>query len=229
MRGGARVEGLTTTYGNAALSAVHPIAEDLGQRYEVPVFRGASAPGDVDTAAVERLVAHRGAVLAIGPCTNIAAALARGAKWSQLILLGGTFDRSPNVRYLHLTELNFALDAPAAALALQACSVVFTMELCRKLVFHREDLAPLPPDLQARCESWLRIAPRLTGTDGFHPWDLIPALFILDPAPFTLQRQQLRLITRWPRRGVLCPGPVDLSVAVEFRSDALVQQWRSLV
>lgn len=240
VRSGVGVVGLTTTFGNASLSRVHPVAEDLGRRYQVPVWRGAAGPGDVATPAVDRLVAHTGGVLGIGPCTNIAAALARGARWSELVLLGGTERRSPNVRYLHPTELNFALDIDAAQVALAACTTLFAMEVCRRVVFTAEHLAGLPPDVQAQCQGWLSIAPRLTGTPGFHPWDLLPALHIAQPGLFQVEPRAVRLERRWPFRGRIdveparaaggsSLGAVNVGFATDFSAPELVRCWRSVV
>lgn len=240
VRSGVGVVGLTTAFGNAPLPRVHAVAEALGRRYELPVWRGAAGPGDVATPAVDRLVAHTGGVLGIGPCTNIAAALARGARWSELVLLGGTERRSPNVRYLHPTELNFALDTHAAQVALGACTTLFAMELCRRVVFTAEHLAGLPADLVAQCQGWLSIAPRLTGTAGFHPWDLLPALHVAQPGLFRVEPRVVRLGRRWPFRGRIdvepprasddaARGGLNVGFATNFSAPELVRCWRSVV
>lgn len=240
VRAGVGVLGLTTTFGNAPLARVHAVAEGLGRRYDLPVWRGAAGPGDVATPAVDRLVSHTGGVLGIGPCTNIAAALARGARWSELVLLGGTERRAPNVRYLHPTELNFALDVQAAQVALAACTTLFSMEVCRRVVFTAEHLEGLPSEVQAECQGWLRIAPWLTGTAGFHPWDLLPALHIAQPGLFRIEPRAVRLSRRWPFRGRLDvepprPGPADplaapnVGFATDFSMLEVVRCWRSVV
>lgn len=225
---GGRLAGLTSTYGNAPLAKVHPVAVELGRRYGVPVHRGARAPGDEDTPAVEALVAHRGPVLGIGPCTNLAAALARGARWEGLVLLGGTTRRGPNLRYLHLTELNFALDPPAAQRAVAAAPTLFPMELCRRVVFTAAQLGPLPPELRRRCASWVRIAPWLTGTAGFHPWDLLPAMFLLHPGLFTVERRELAVAGTPLRKGRLREGPHRVELAVEVDGAGLRARWEAL-
>lgn len=215
---GAPIAAITTVFGNAALPLTTRVARDLGARWAIPVHPGAARPGEVDTAAARLLRDHRGPVLGLGPCTNLAAALARGARWERLVLLGGTARRSPNVRYLHLTELNFALDPAAAARALQVADAVVPMEVCRTVVFTAADLVGLPDWVNDGCRSWLRLAPWLTGTPGFHPWDVLaaaaavsPDLFDWTPGPRTLDP------ARW-RRGAFGPlvgAPVPHARALE--------------
>lgn len=207
---GAPVVGITTVFGNAPQPRVHAVAERLGARFGIPVHGGARHPGDVATAAVDRLVAHRGAVLGLGPCTNLAAALERGARWSRLVLLGGTERPAPNLRYLHLTELNFALDVAAANRTLAACDVLVGMEVCRTVVCTADDI---PVEFRREARSWTWIAPWLTGTRGFHPWDLVAAWIYLHPEAFRYTPRRFAVEARWPRRGRLVPGPCRVAMA----------------
>ena len=225
---GVDVAALTTVYGNADLDTTTRVATELGARWSIPVFRGAAATGAPGGAAVDRLVAHRGPVLGLGPCTNLAAALARGASWSALVLLGGTRRRGPNVRYLHLTELNFALDTAAAASALRRATRVIPMEVCRTVVYTRANLVGLPAWMVDACESWLRLAPWLTGTGGFHPWDVIAALAAVDPEMFVWSRQTWTVDHRPWRRGAFLPGdgpPVEVAEGVD--PVALKRAWHA--
>jgi inosine-uridine nucleoside N-ribohydrolase len=100
-----RLAGLSSVFGNAPLQTTHRHATELAARFGVPVARGAEGPEDVDVEAVDALAAHEGPVLALGPCTNVAAALRRGARWPSLVVLGGTDRALPNARPLHTTEM----------------------------------------------------------------------------------------------------------------------------
>lgn len=222
-----RLAGVTTVFGNAPLAQTHTIAEDLVARWleqqqpkevraehagntareVVKVYRGASKPGDTETAAVEVLAAHRGVVVLLGPCTNAAAALARGAVWSHLIVLGGTTRPPPNIRGLRTTELNFALDEWAAEKTLELAAdqgipvTLFPMEVCRRVLFTATDLKNLPAWLQEKAASWLTLAPLLTGRGGFHPWDLLPVIFLQYPSVFRTMRRRVAVLRRWWARG----------------------------
>lgn len=173
--------GISTCFGNASLDRVHAVAQDLGRRMGVAVARGASGPGQVASEAVDALVAFSGTVLAIGPVTNIAAALERGASWERLVVLGGYEGGGPNIRPWRTRELNFALDEDAAELVLaRGCDLV-PMEPCYAAWFGAAELAALPADLARACRSWLWSSPLRTGRLAFHPWDLVGAAWITDP------------------------------------------------
>ena len=225
---GVPVVGLTTCFGNAPIDQTHPIGLALGRRLGIPVYRGAAHPGDIDTAAVEALCAHTGDVLAIGPCTNIAAALNRGARWRRLVLLGGTIRTPPNIRYLRLTELNFALDPAAANRAFSADIPVtlIPMEVCRTVVFTGADLQHLPPDLRAASSSWLSIAPLLTRTKGFHPWDVVAAFVLIDPSMFRCATHSYQVLGGRFDAGHLAPGPHRVEVVERVDVERLRGQFR---
>lgn len=179
---GVSIVGVSTCFGNTTLPRIHPVAQRLARRLGVPVVaRGAASPGDVHTEAVDALASFRGTVLAIAPPTNVAAALRRGASWERLVVLGGTTRRRPNLRLLHTTELNFAVDEHAAAVVLEAGCDLVTMEPCREVWFDEHELGVLPPDLARGARSWLVSSPLRTGRRAFHPWDVLAAAWLTDP------------------------------------------------
>lgn len=227
VRAGLPVRGLTTCFGNAPLPQVTRIARELGDRLGLPVHEGAGGPGQHASAAVDALVAHTGTVLALAPLTNIAAALARGARWERLIVLGGTDRTLPNLRPLHTTELNLALDPPAAAAVLPACDVLFPMEVCRRVWFGRAQVDRMPAWLGDRCRPWLRLAPALTGRRAFHPWDLLPVAWLVLPSLFTLIPARPQLAHSALYRGSVRYVPGDCQVAVHVDGDGLVRAWEA--
>lgn len=232
VRAGLPVTGLTTCFGNAPLPDVDRIAREMGDRFQIPVHTGASRPGQVDTAAVDALLAHTGTVVALAPLTNIAAALLRGARWERLIVLGGTDRRLPNLRPLHTTELNLALDPVAATVALARCDVLFPMEVCRQVWFGRREVAAMPAWLGERCAHWMRLAPLLTGRPAFHPWDLLPLVWLANPSLFTLVRAHVRTRFTPLYRGRIAyraaaDGAVGgCAVAVQVDARGLLRAWR---
>ncbi|MFZ5481611.1 MAG: nucleoside hydrolase [Myxococcota bacterium] len=220
---------ITTCYGNTDGVRTRRVAHELGERWGVTVHDGATHRDDVDTPAVEALAAHRGTVLALAPLTNIRAALDRGARWERLVVLGGTARRRPNVRYVHTTELNFALDEPAAARALMATTTLFPMEPCRKVLFGEAERRRLPGWLAERVRGWLRIAPLSTGRRAFHPWDLLPAVWLHAPHVFRSERRSVRLVSAPLRRGQIRYGPGDVEVVTDVDAEAFIRTWASVV
>lgn len=230
-RAGLGLEGLTTVFGNASGEDTWALGVRLGEACDVPVFRGADAPGDADTPAVRALIRHRGTVLAIGPLTNIAAALVRGARWERLVVLGGTNRWLPNLRPLHTTELNFALDPGAAELVLPHVDVLFPMEICRDVLFDRTDLAHLPDWLRERCGHWVGLAPLVTLQPGFHPWDLLPAIWLDQPHLFTTVRAEATMRRLRGYRGHCDFRRTPLArteVAVHVDVEAFRRRWREI-
>jgi inosine-uridine nucleoside N-ribohydrolase len=223
------VAGLTVCFGNTTQERTLAVATELGERWRIQVFAGATHAGDVDTPAARALTTHPGDVLAIAPMTNVAAALSSGARFQRLILLGGTDRAWPNLRPLHTTEVNFALDEPAATLALSTATALFPMEVCRKVWFGADELGALPAWLADRCRAWLRLAPLMTGRRAFHPWDLLPAMWLVEPTLFRTERRGVRLASRPGRRGYVAYGDGDVEVAVDVDTGAFIRRWRSLV
>lgn len=198
---GGHLAALTTIYGNTDIDRTTAVARMLGERLGIAVYRGASRPGDTQTDAVTALVGHKGSVLGLGPLTNIAAALRSGAQWERLVLLGGTSRRMPNLRPLHTTELNLALDEPSAAVALERCTDLVPMEPCRRVWFTQESLCNAPAWLSQGCRHWLRTSPLRTGRCAFHPWDLLAAVWITHPQLFRADMHTARLASRPLWRG----------------------------
>ncbi|MCA9569785.1 MAG: nucleoside hydrolase [Myxococcales bacterium] len=230
VRAGVPIVGLTTCFGNAPGPAVTRIARQLGSAWGLPVHAGALGPGHGESAAVEALVAHRGDVLALAPLTNIAAALLRGARWRRLVVLGGTTTRLPDLRPLHTTELNFALDRAAARVVLPHVDVLVPMEVCRRVVFTGADLDGLPDWMRERCRQWVRLGPLVTKRPGFHPWDLLAALQLVDPALFTASpaRVEPAFSRVRPGRIRLLPGG-RTSVVTGVDAEGLRATWRGLL
>lgn len=222
---------VTTVFGNAPLALTHARAlwlrEVLGGRWTV--HPGARRPGDAKTEAVEALVAHRGDVLAIGPLSNIAAALARGASWRRLVVLGGTLRRLPNLRPLHTTELNLALDPVAAAEVLALADLVVGMDVCREVWFTRDEVARLPPELARPCRSWLALAPLMTGRRAIHPWDVVAAVAWARPGALPVEQLEAELDPRPGRAGHLRPRPgvPALRWLAGPAQDLVISEWRA--
>ncbi|WP_114376818.1 nucleoside hydrolase [Elioraea thermophila] len=182
---------VTTVSGNAPASVCAANARrllDLAGRAEVPVIAGEdravpdavvhgadglrgldlpppSRPPD-GTEAAAALAGFDGILVALGPLTNLARALAPGARWRRLVVMGGAIGpgNTPSG-----AEYNFAAD-PAAAAAVLAAGLRPTLV---PLDLAREALAT-PERIEAlarACPIGRRIAPMLAGyaeQDRFH-------------------------------------------------------------
>jgi len=219
------IAGLSTCFGNASLDRVHPVAQHIGRRLGIDVVKGAGAPADRDTAAVDALVAHTGTVLALAPLTNVAAALERGAQWQRLIVLGGTTARGPNIRRVRTTELNRAEDLRAAATVLQTDPDLVPMEPCRRVWLRKEHLGILPAWLGPGCRSWLRRAPVPCRRRALCHWDLVAAMWLVKPDLFEIERGRAVLVSDPFRRGHVEVVEGPSAIVRDVAGPELIAAW----
>lgn len=213
--GSDRVLGISTVSGNAPADVAARCSRALlsAARVEKQVIAGAMQPGQ-DTAAAEAIAAlptgtH---VLALGPLSNIAAALRRNPSLASRItvyLVGGNLTSRGRFPPLWPHEFNLAID-PAAAACVFAAPLrrrVHPLDSCGRLLVSGRDLArfasasPLGAYLARQSLRWWLLSPLRLRALRFPLWDLAPALDLLGllPAPVETRRMSLR------GRGLLVP------------------------
>lgn len=172
---------VTTASGNASASVCAANARrllDLAGRAEVSVIagedrtvpdavvHGADGLGGLDlpppsrppdgTQAAAALAGFAGTVVALSPLTNLAGALALGARWQRLVVMGGALGpgNTPSG-----AEYNFAADPAAARAVLAAglCPTLVPLDLARKALATPERIE----SLARACPIGRRIAPML--------------------------------------------------------------------
>ena len=107
------------------------------------------------------------------------------------------------------------------------------MEVCRQVFFDHEEVALLPDWMAERCRHWLQLAPLLTGRPAFHPWDLLPAVWLRFPALFTTTRARpvSTSIPFW-RGSVRFEAPTphrSCEVALHVDAPRFVRFWRDVL
>ncbi len=232
-RRGLRIEGCSSVFGNGRLARTDATLRAIGAELGIPVHTGAARPGDSRTDAARALRAFSGVVVALGPLTNVAAALEAGARWERLVVLGGTDRRLPNLRPLHTTELNFALDLPAAARVLAETRSphgppveLVPMEPCRTVWFGPSELAVGPDWLRRGVRPWLATSPLRTGRFAIHPWDLLAAALLVEPSLFRVIRAGAILDHRPVRRGHVSYVEGSGVVVTGVDPEGLRRAWR---
>lgn len=224
---GDAVVGISTVFGNARLEVTDRITRELVDHLRhdgttmPPVYRGcavpmrhpdcAGTPGTDGAGSALMAALHGGelTVIALGPLTNIAAALERGPalvhRISRVIAVMG---RRPGHRF-HPTEnrsrrailfghgpvfrdLNFELDVAAAEAVIRA-GVPLTLvpyAVARRVLMTEGDLDRVAASgragawVAARSRAWLEFWQRDVGLDGFYPFDLMAAAYVRTPAAF---------------------------------------------
>lgn len=225
---GVDLVGVTTTFGNGPVATVHrrtrSLLDALG-RADVPVVRGAAFAGDRETPAAQFIAdaarRHRGRlrILAIGPLTNLAAALGREPAIDGLV--HGVYTMGGYLRPLRflrreVDELNLSADPEAAHAVLSAGWPVTLMsaQLClqaRYGVRHllaewiRTSASPafFRRSLRRTITGWFAAFSIHVGAAGFYLWDLVPAWALLDPSRFVHRTATLLSTQEDLARGVL--------------------------
>lgn len=237
----ARLLGISTVSGNAPADVAYACTADLlaavGARY--PLLQGASRAGQ-DTEAAEAISALPAgtAVLALGPLTNIAAALARDPRLAERItvyLVGGNLTSRGRFPPVWPHEFNLAID-PAAAQAVFAAPLprrVHPLDACGKLLVSARDLldiaatSALGAFLVQNSLRWWLMSPLRLRALRFPLWDLAPALDFLGLLPATTTTHHVRL----HGRGLLRPDPTapQTQFIHSLNRPAALQNFRALL
>lgn len=209
---GTRIVGISTVFGNAPLDVTDRTTRELASQLEPPpeVHTGAAGAARLR----EALAAGPLAIVALGPLTNIAQAL-RGrpdlaARVERLIAVmgrrpGHLFHPAEGARGGMLLghgpvfrDFNFEKDARAAAevLALDIPLTLIPYDAARHMEITAADLDRLAAQggvaawVAARCRDWLRYWNEDIGRAGFYPFDLLAAIYALDPGRLACARVQ---------------------------------------
>lgn len=232
-----RIAGLSTVFGNASIDAVdqtvRTLADLLGDERGVrlPIHRGAGGEHEAATQAVKALqtALHDEPIvlLALGPLTNIAAALRNRpdlqTNVAHLIAVmgrreghsfhpieGGTasswFGHGPV-----FTDFNFRKDPEAAAQVIRmGLPVTFIpYEAAREVLLTESDLNRMSAAgataawVAARTQGWLDYWRDEIGLPGFYPFDALAAAYMLRPDLLRCARARARVAAAEPPFGWL--------------------------
>ena len=193
--------GLGSVFGNTSEAEADRNNRALAAAMRSPHshLRGCNRPGQREAASVEFLAAQQRpfVMLALGPLTTVAAALAARASLpiTELVIVGG--DAASRGRWPPLWpyEFNLLHDAAAAVrvFASDLPITVVPLDVGRRLVLSRSDLAAIPGPFGAHArqhaERWFRRARWRFRRDAIRLYDLVAAARVLRP-------QALRCVDR---------------------------------
>ncbi len=242
---GARLLGVSSVFGNTDARRATENARrllDAAGRSDVPVVRGAASRGAASEASEALAALPRGAwLLALGPLTNVAAALARAPdlarRLAALSVVGGNLTSRGFLPPLWPHEFNLAIDAPAARAVFDAGAPLrlFPLDVLRAFRWGSRDLAsigrlsPLGAYLAAGSARWLRRTHRRLRR-AFPPWDLVPALDALGDAGIELERRSIALTKRGLVRDLgAASGSEGAHVARRLDPDLLDRAFRGRI
>ena len=205
------IVGVSAVYGNAPLSVTLPTAQkivDALSNGTMKVFRGAesrddyTSSTDASVAIVEALsmwCEEKIIIIALGPLTNIAAALSQNSSIAQCIKeVISVSGRRPGQKFTinnasnHLRDLNFDLDPFSYAVVINS-TVALTLipwEVSSQVWLLRSDLEGIHSSdpyvqwlVEASLEWCLHWRGRF-GVDGFNPFDSLAVAFVTTPSIF---------------------------------------------
>ncbi|MDF0750733.1 nucleoside hydrolase [Marinobacter sp. 71-i] len=219
------IAGVSTVFGNASLDVTDAITRDLVPKLQrrqddVPVYRGADAPlpemhdrgTEAEHALIDALATDELTIVALGPLTNIAAALqARPDLRDRIQKIIAVMGRRPG-HIFHPAEgsgegtllghgpvfrdFNVAQDPDAlrVILDLDIPLVLLPYEAAREVEIDEHALASIASNgdggrwVAQRAQSWLRYWKTDIGRNGFYPFDLMAAMFVAEPTQFDCAR-----------------------------------------
>lgn len=247
---GFNIAGISTSFGNADGPTVEQTTRSLATKMagnglpDIPVWTGLAAPQPPGAASTspgvselrKALEAGPLTILALGPLTNIAAALdgrpdlkpnvsriiaVMGHRPGHLfhpaegIGSGALFGHGPIFR-----DLNFSVDPDAATrvLALDLPLVLVPYDAARGVMITGADLDRLAGqgavfnDLSQSSRGWLAFWNEDIGLPGFYPFDWVAAARIANPSLFGCAKTKAHVAWEWafwliPRQGLIIGDP----------------------
>jgi len=189
LRSGVPVAALASAAGNTSERRAYTNNRDLAERagYREPLLRGSEVASFLASAPPLRIAA-------LGPLTNIAAAIRAGAvHHREVIVVGG--NRSSRGRWPPLWphEFNLTYDRAAAREVFDSPIplTIFPLDVARRLSATASDLRDLNGTLgrylEQGAQRWLARLRLLKGTGHFPIYDLGAALYAIDPEGFTFE------------------------------------------
>ena len=191
LAGRIRLAGISTVFGNTTAASAESCARRIADAAGVPVeiVRGAEGRGQT-TAAAERIarLPEGAEILALGPLTNVAAAIAKDPGLPRRVglrLVGGNVSSHGFLAPLWPYEFNLAKDVESTRRVLAArwgeavlypLDVVSPMRADRDRLARVAGLSPLGTFLARESLRWLKRARWRHRGGGFPVWDLPAAL-----------------------------------------------------
>jgi len=253
-RGAFDLLGITTTFGNGTIDQVYAqtlrIQEDLNLE-DVPVLKGAGARNESGTPAAhflaETAAAQPGEItlLATGPLGNLRGAYELDPQFfknlKQVAIMGG-YLAPVRMGYRQVKELNLSADPEGSYLVFNSGArvILINAQTCLQAPFLWSDLFRINFwSLKTRwaVARWLSLHALFCGIRNFYLWDLLPAVYLSDPALFEDRRVRVISTLDDLAQGRLVlddqfpPGPVIMpSKIVDFSQfkEVLFQAWREI-
>jgi len=230
-----RVIGVSSIFGNGDLDRCHASAEAIVAAFgpaDMPVNRGAATPGDMAATPAARALVDAArqnvnpklTILALGPLTNVAAALTLAPEiamgiasiiWVAGRLPGQLFKASAQQAEA-FADLNFEQDVAAARLVLDSSVplALTSWTVCSKVRLGAGEMAQLVTGDAACCtllepaRDWLELWRNQLGLDYFMPFDTLAVAHASGHGGVSGFAGRAWIETTSPPQLVVAPDPV---------------------
>ncbi|MEA2601442.1 MAG: hypothetical protein QOF89_2434 [Acidobacteriota bacterium] len=203
LRSGVPVAAISSVGGNTSEARADANNRVLGELcgYRGPYLRGVEAgevPDRIDRADLWT-TGGPFRFLALGPLTNLAAALDRRAAISEAVLVGGNLSSRGRFPpwWPHEFNLTKDPDATRAVFASDLPLTVVPLDVARRLRIGPRELASLPGEmgeiLRRHAARWVRRSLLIRGSRRFPVFDLAAAAYAIDPVLVTVEEIRVRL------------------------------------
>lgn len=196
LESGKEVRAIGSVFGNTSSEAAAENVRALVERcsWSGPILLGARARAlESDASRYLEGLGEPVRALAIGPLTNVAAALQRGAPIEQVILVGGNATSNGRWPPVWPFEFNLTHDREAAITVFRADvrRVVIPLDVAQRLRVGPERLDALEGELGSylSCSSrrWCSRSRWVRASSSFPVWDLVAAMYTTDPMLFDVR------------------------------------------
>jgi purine nucleosidase len=225
------IRGITTTYGNSSVDIVFnntkQMLMELG-REDIELFKGCPDRftwySDAADFLVESVNAFEGqiSILATGALTNLLAAYAKDKsffdKVLDIVLMGGITEPLI-INGKELSELNFSCDPTALELVISKGKNVsiITGNSCLKTFFAKEEFHKrleksdnlVAKYISQKCQYWFDEMMQEYDIDGFYNWDVVAAVYLVEPYLFRDNYVAVNLSPEYLNKGFLTDRPME--------------------
>ena len=198
---GMEVEAIGTVFGNCDEAQVFRNVEGLlsGFHNQPKRLHGATKPREKSNPASQFLQTFSGTVVALGPLTNLAAALENGpCPWERIIAVGSHSSSVGRWPPYFPFEYNFTLDPQATERVVNADVplTLIPLNACGRLRVTMNMVSKLPGEvgeyLHLHSRRWFKRALWLKARKTVPVWDLVAAMMLINPDGYELKTGKVK-------------------------------------
>lgn len=195
---------LASIFGNTTEPRAFENNRTIGELcgYRGPLLRGARAPGSDPTEASRALDTPQPLrIAALGPLTNVATAIRQSSPKDvrELVMVGSNSDSRGAWPPLWPYEFNLVKDRQATRLCFESNLpiTIFPLNVASKFLLSRRDVedlkGPLGSFLAGHTKRWFRHLLWTRARLRFPAYDLLAALYLIDPSGIELQERRVAI------------------------------------